>query len=147
MHRYTRATVVSNYCASFIVLAASSQLPQGAGLPGHHFHGPPNETRVLLGSDGPEIHFSPQSCESFFICCSGIFLLMELWIANQGKCSFLSLLQSAPAEHLPPGLAWWCLCCHLPLLFHTLSLFFKHCFSFLSLLFDLQEGVAGPEPC
>lgn len=103
------ATVVKNcliYCAGCILQAHSRSRPAWV----HHLHGPPNEIWVLLGSDAlPWNTFFPRELWRSLICCSGIFLLMELpwlWIANQGNCSSPSLLQHAPVEHLPPGLAW-----------------------------------------
>lgn len=88
------------------------------------FYGP-NEVRVLFGSSAiPWNTFFPRELWSSFICCSEIFLLMEmplLRIVNRGECSSLSPLQHAPAEHLPPGPTWQPQRCLL-LLLHTPSL-------------------------
>lgn len=138
MHTYTRAAVVNNcfiYCAGCILQAHSRSRPAWA----HHFHGPPNEIRVLLGSDAlPWNTFFPRELWSSFICCSGIFLLMELprlWIANQRKCSSLSLLPTCSCRAPPSRL---CMAASVlspaPPLSHPELVFSKTVFSFLHCL-------------
>lgn len=151
MHTYTRATVVNNcfiYCAGCILQAHSSRPPLA-----HHFHGPPNEIRVLLGSCPALKHVFPQRAMKFLhllqwdLSADGITMAVDckpakmLFPVSSPACSFRA----------PPfaGSGWQHLRCHLPLLFHTLSLLFQRLFFpfFTVLLFDLQEGVAGLEPC
>lgn len=65
MHTYTHASVVNNcliYCAGCILQAHSRSRPAWA----HHFHGLPNEIRILLGSDAlPWNTFFPRELWSF----------------------------------------------------------------------------------
>lgn len=131
VHTYVH-TVVSNcliYCPGCILRNHLRSGPAWAD----GFYGPPNEIWVLFSSGAIRWNtFFPRELWSSFVCCSGIFLLMELpslQTANWGECSSLALLQHALAESLPPGPAWQHQCC-LRLPFHTPGFFFPRlCFT------------------
>lgn len=143
MHIHTVVNNCLTYCPGCILQNHLRSGPAWADS----FYGPPNEIWVSFSSDAIRWNaFFPRELWSFFIYCSGIFLLMELpslQIANGGECSSLPPLQHALAKRLPPGPAWQCQCCllllcHTPGFFFPRGFFYPHSMS-LSLLCERRQ--------